>query len=240
MKTIRQIKNNSLNRKNFSLWKVVKYISIIISSLIVVIILLTVLFPDSLINSFVKKRIVNSFEEAYPAYKIKFGEIHYNVWTNRLECDSISLITNDSSLTCNVDSVSVDRIGWMKILFNGGYSSSAITNTIIDAQNLVINFPNSLNELHFGTFHLSVPDSEIVADSIKYFSLLDDKDFFEQSKFRQTRYRLNIPQIKIMKLDSPALIEENSYIAGKIEIRDMTANIMVNMDKWRNTGSDYF
>ncbi len=231
MKKIPNIKYNPLNRKNYPLLKIVRYVSIIIGSAILIISLITVIYSDSFINSFVKKRIINSFEEAYPSYSIKFGEIHYNVWTNLLECDSIFIKSNDSTLICSGDSISVNGIGWMKILFNGGYSPSVITNTTLDAQNILINFPKSQNELHFGMFHLSVPDSELVADSIKYFSLKDDEDFFNESKYRQTRFRLNVPKIKMTKLDFPALLQGAIYKAGNIEIHDLTADILVNMDK---------
>jgi hypothetical protein len=85
--------------------------------------------------------------------------------------------------------------------------------------------------------HISVPDSEIVADSIKYYSLINDEQFFAKSKFRQTRYRFDIPQIQIIGSDCAAFLQGNSYNAGCININDLFVDILVNMDKPYDTNS---
>ncbi|MFA7229331.1 MAG: hypothetical protein WC061_09875, partial [Melioribacteraceae bacterium] len=74
-------------------------------------------------------------------------------------------------------------------------------------------------------------------DSIKYFSLLNDEQFFAKSKFRQTRYRFDIPQLKVLGINFLKLLEGNGYEAGKINIREVSADILVNMDKPYNSNS---
>jgi hypothetical protein len=226
-----QIKNVSFNWGRQSWPKVVKYVSFILGAVILICVLIFIFFSDPLINTFLKDRITKAISEAYPAYSIKLGDMHYNVWKNSLGCDSITLKTNDSTFTCNIGSFSVSRIGWMKIFLQRDFNSNTLTSSVIDAQKIVLNFRKSQNEIRFGKLHVSVADSEITADSMKYYSLIDDEQFFAKSKFRQTRFRFDIPQIKIMGLDCLSLLQGNIYKAKNINIHDVFADILVNMDK---------
>jgi hypothetical protein len=157
--------------------------------------------------------------------------MHYNVWENRLECDSITLTSSDSTITCSVALFSISGIGWMKILWQREFTLNNLTSSVIDVQNFVINFQKSQDELRFGTLHITVPDSEMTVDSIKYYSLMDDEKFFAKSEFRQTWSRFDIHQIKIIGLDYLGLFEGNSYSARSVRIYDIFANILINMDK---------
>lgn len=214
-----------------------KYISFILGAVILICVLILIFFSDHLINTFLKDRITKAISEAYPAYSIKLGDIHYNVWKNRLGCDSITMKSSDSTFTCSVEAFSISGIGWMKILLQKDYTSKILTSSVIDAQKIVLNFHPSHYELRFGMLHISVPNSELTADSIKYYPLIDDEQFFSKSQFRQTRFRFDIPQIKIMGLDCLALLQGNIYKAGSINIHDVFADILVNMDKPYNKNS---
>jgi hypothetical protein len=119
----------------------------------------------------------------------------------------------------------------MKILLQKDFTLNILTSPVIDAQKIVLNFRKSQNEIRFEKLHVSVADSEMTADSIKYYPLIDDEQFFAKSQFRQTRFRFDIPQIKIIGLDYLALIQGNIYKARTIKINDLFADILVNMDK---------
>lgn len=225
------IKKESFKWGELSMRKVAKYVGIIIGTIILICVLIFIFFPDPFINAFLKDRITKAFTEAYPAYSIKLGDMHYNVWKNSLGCDSITLKTNDSTFTCNIGSFSVSGIGWMKIFLQRDFNSNTLTSSVVDAQKIVLNFRKSQNEIRFGKLHVSVADSEMTADSMKYYSLIDDERFFAKSKFRQTRFRFDIPQIKIIGLDCLSLLQGNIYKAKNINIHDVFADILVNMDK---------
>jgi hypothetical protein len=234
---IAQIKNDLLNWRKLSLQKIAKYVGFIVGSIMLLCVLIFVFFPDPFINILLKDRITKALTEAYPADSIKFGDLHYSVWQNRLGCDSISLKTGDSTLSCNVASVSVGGINWMKILWNRDFTLNDITSSVFDAQEITVNFKKSHTGLRIGILHISVPDSQMVTDSIKYYSLLNDEQFFAKSQFRQTRFRFDIPKIKILGLDYPGLIQGNIYNARSINIQGMFADILVNMDKPFNKNS---
>ena len=235
MKIISHMKNVFSKWNKLSLLKFVKYSSFIIGAVILIFVLILIFFSGPFIDTFLKDRITRAFTNAYPAYSIQLGDMHYNIWKNRLGCDSVKLKTN--KFTCNIASFSVSGIGAMKILGQGNFTPNSLTTSTIDAQKIVLNFHQSQNALHFGSLHISVPDSEMTADSIKYFSVISDEQFFAKSQYRQTRFRFDISQIKIIGLDCLALLQGNVYKARNINLRDVFADIFVNMDKPYNKGS---
>jgi hypothetical protein len=70
-----------------------------------------------------------------------------------------------------------------------------------------------------------------VADSMRYYSVEDDEQFFARSQFRQTKFRFDIPQMKMVGLDCLTLLQGNIYRAKSITMHDVFADILVNMDK---------
>ncbi len=226
-----QIKNDLTNWRKLSKAKIVKYISFIIGLIIILCILIFVLYPDPFINSLLKDRVAKSFNETYPTYSIQLGDLHYSFWQNRLECDSITIKSRDSFTAYSAASISVLGIGWMKILWNRDFNLNDLLSSVIDAQKLVLNFHKSQNELRIGMLHISAPDSELTADSIKYHPSVDDEQFFAKSQFRQTRFRFDISQLKITGLDFSSLLQEGIYNTRNININGVFADILENMDK---------
>ncbi|MDR3667009.1 MAG: hypothetical protein P4L35_09215 [Ignavibacteriaceae bacterium] len=219
--------NENFNwRKQFQSFR---YPSLVIGIVIILGVITFVFFPDPFINLLLKGKITNAFSEAYPKDSLKLGYLHYNIWKNRLGCDSVVLKTND--FTCKIPSLSVSGIGFTKILLHKGFTPNTLSGLIIDAQNSVIIFSQSQNEFQLGRLHISFPDSEIVADSIKYYSLLNDEQFFAKSQFRQTRFRIKIPLIRINSLDCLAMLRGIAVKAKNININEASTDILVNMDK---------
>jgi hypothetical protein len=226
-----RIKNSLFRWEKLTWGKAVKYVSSIIGAIILICLVILILFPNPFINSFVKDQITKAYEEAYPGSSLQLGNMHYSVWTNRLKCDSIKLNTGNSALACKVDSFSISGIRWIKILLQGDFSTGILTGSVIDAQKTVLNLRKAQDVLHIGKIRLSIPDSTMTADSIKYFSLIDDEQFFAKSKFRQTRFRFNVPKIKIFGLDCLSLLQGKTYNAKNISMHNVFADILVNMDK---------
>jgi hypothetical protein len=86
-------------------------------------------------------------------------------------------------------------------------------------------------ELSIGNIHIAVADSELVADSLKYFSLMDDEQFFAKSQFRQSRLYIDVPKIKILGLDYLPMLGGKTYKAASINIGDAFVDILLNLDK---------
>jgi len=233
----KQDKIKLFNWREFSPMNLMRLISLIAGITFLACVLIMFLLPDHFINLFFKKQIINSFTEAYPEYKIEIGDIHYNFWENRLGCDSLIIQNIDSSNKFSVGSFSISGIGWLRILFQENMNTIALTGAEVDAQNVLFNFYKTQYLLSANQVHLSIPDSELIVDSIKYYVSTSDEQFFSKSKFRQTRFRFDIPKIKIIGLDCPGLIKGNIYKARSINIQDIFADILVNEDKPYDTTS---
>lgn len=226
-----KIENDKFDWRKISPRKFVKTISIIVGTIFLVSILILVLFRDPFINKILKSKIINAFTNAYPEYSLQIGDMNYSIWSNRLECNSITLNTKDPNFTCSLDSISVSGINWIKILFQSDFNPTILSSSVIDGQNIVFNFLKSREELRLSKLHISVMDSVIMLDSIKYHPTISDAQFFTKSKFRQTRARLDISQIKIIGFDFLSLLQGDTYAARKISMNEFVADIMLNKDK---------
>ncbi|HAB53560.1 MAG TPA: hypothetical protein DCE80_15540, partial [Ignavibacteriales bacterium] len=199
--------------------------------------LLIVLFQDFIINYTFKERIIKGFEEANPEYSIWLSRIHFNVWENRLSLDSLQIRADDSSFTCRADSLSVTGITWLKIILKRDYSTNLFQKSALDARKITLNFQKSQYSLGLQKLHLSVVDSELTAELINYSPLINDEQIFAKSQFRQTRFRFDIPALKITGLDCLSLLKGKLYKAKSINASNMFADILVNMDKPYEKGS---
>ena len=231
MKSTLHIENDKFDWRKISPRKFVKTVSIIAGIIFFVSVLILVLFPDPFINTIAKNKITTAFADAYPEYSLQVGEMHYSVWNNRLDCDSIMLNTKDPNFTCSLDSFSVSGINWIKILFQSDFNPNILSSSVIDGQNIVFNFLKSQEELRLGKLYISVMDSVIISDSIKYHPSRNDVQFFANSQFRQTRSRLDISQIKILGFDFLSFLKGDTYSARKIIIHEVFADVLLNKDK---------
>lgn len=230
MKTIKN-KNNPGKSDKPTFIKLLKYGGVIIGSIVLICLLISILFPDYFINTFFKDKIARTLNDAYPAYKIKYNDMHYSIWKNQFVIDSLKINSRDSSISAGASSVSVGGIGWIKTIWNGSLDSSNIKNLELNIEGIAVDFNKDQKVLRLGSLHISVPDSEMVTDSIKYYPSILDQKFFANSNFRQTRFNIDIPKIEITGLDIPALMSGKFYKAGKIDIDNLFADILVNMDK---------
>ncbi|MFA7418071.1 MAG: hypothetical protein WCZ90_00190 [Melioribacteraceae bacterium] len=225
------------NKNKILAKRIVMYLGYGIGALILLSMLAFVLFPNPLINIYLKERIVESFEKANPEYSIELGQFDYNVWENSLSLDSLELKKNDSTFTCRVDSLSISGIAWLKIILKRDYTSNILKNSIFDARKIILNFRESHYMLALEKLHVSVADSVMSAYTINYAPEIDDEQIFVKSKFRQTRFRFVIPQLEVYGLDCISLLNGESYKAKKILATKMFADILVNMDKPYEKGS---
>lgn len=223
--------NKDFNWGKLSPRKFVKTVSLIAGALFLIGVIIIVLFPDPFINAFLKSRIENSIAKAFPEYSVHFGEMKYSVWNNLFECDSIKLQAKDSSLTCSVDSFSIGGISWIKLLTHNDFDPSVFSESILDAEKIILKFHKSQQELSIIKFHSAVFDSELTTASVEFHYLIDDEQIFAKSSFRQTRFHLDISQIKIIGLDFISLLKGSPYSARKIKFQDVYADILLNKDK---------
>ncbi len=215
--------------------RIVAYAGLGVGALVLLCGLVLLLFADPIVNRFVKPRITAAFAESFPGYTIRIAEMRYSVLMNRFGFDSVALGTIDGTTSGTMDSVSVSGIGWMHILLGGTLAPDDFANTVVDAQAVVLRFPQSHYELRSERLRVSLPDSELVVESFKYHPLGDDESFFAASKFRQTRYRLVVPHAKATGLACLELLQGTAYRARSLQIRNASFDVVVNKNKPSNT-----
>ena len=187
--------------------------------------------PDAYLDNFLKGRITGALEVAYPAYSVHIAGLHYKIYENRLECDSVTLVRIDSTFMCNVARFSVSGIGRIQLLWGGGVAPDNLVSSSVNAENIVLTFPTSGYELRCEQMHISVPDSEIVADNLELRTLTDDEQFFAASRFRRTRFHLNIPHCSVKGSACLSLMAGEIQCARVAEIRDPFFDVLINKDK---------
>ncbi|MCX6120724.1 MAG: hypothetical protein NTX44_03810 [Ignavibacteriales bacterium] len=223
------IEQESPDRKKRSLWKVAAYVSLAASVILLVCVLVLLLFPDTYINKFLKGQIINGLTKAYPAYSIKIADVHYKVSENSIEVDSITIKAKDSTFSCHIAELSLRGVGWMKVLREGSIAPRCLTNSIVHVQQIVMTFGE--NTFHCQQLRVSVPDSSIVAEALELHPLVNDEQFFANSKFKRTRCRLVIPQCRVIGADFLGMMQENIYRIHSAHVDSVSLDLMLNMDK---------
>lgn len=233
----KQTNHGPANRSKLSLRKVAAYAGLAVGAIVLVCVLVLLFFPDTYINGYFKNQIVKAFTRAYPAYSIRIAGVHYNIWKNRIGCDGITLTSNDSTFSCSIGKFSVSGIAWVQILWRGDIASKDLNGTVADAREIVLNFRQSQYELRCARLHVSVPDSEILAEALELHPSVGDDKFFASSKFRRTRFRIVLPQCKVTGADCLGLLQGKTYRARSVKVNDASFDILVNMDTPYNKNS---
>jgi hypothetical protein len=217
--------------------KIALYASCAIGIILFLSVLIFILFPQTYIDGFLKKQVIDTFAKAYPQYSLKIADVNFSILKNRVECNSISFTRIDSTFTGRINSFSLGGIDWVKLLREKIFSAACINKATLDAEGIVLNFKQLQYQIQCRQLRLSIADSAIIAYSLEYHPLITDEQFFAESKFRNTRYRLIIPKISVNGLAFSRLLYGDIYHARSINVRDVCIDVLVNMDKPWDTKS---
>ncbi len=139
----------------------------------------------------------------------RIAEVHYNVFKNRIEGDSVALMARNSTFSCDIATLSMRGIDRIHVLREGGVAPNSFTGSAVNAQRIVLTFGQYV--LRCRQLRASVPDSSIVVEALELHPFAGGKQFFAESKFRSTRYRLVIPQCRGMGADFLGLLQGKIY-----------------------------
>ena len=194
-------------------------------------VLVIYLLPYVYFDGFLTRRIARALKEAYPAYSIQIAGLHYRIWQNRLECDSVMLMKVDSTFSCNIAKFTVSGIGRIQLLWGGGIAPDNLVSSDVDAKDIVLTFPRSQYELRCERLRVSVPDSEAVIDALELKPIAEDEKFFAGSKFRKARYHLVVPRCVVVGSPCLGLFEGKIHCARTARIQNAFLDILLNKDK---------
>ncbi len=219
------------------LWRSPTHAAVSIGIVVVLAGALLAFVPDFVANRFLKGRVIAAFGEAYPAYALRIGGMHYSIWTNQVRCDSVLLAATDSTVTCTVAGFSVSGMGRMQFLRPGIPGPDDFRNAVVTVQGIVFRFPLKEYEIRCGLLHVSVPDSEASVEALTLNPPGDDELFFAGSRVRKTRIRLVVPRASARGVDCLALLRGDAYRALSARIDDPFFDVLVNKDKPRRDDS---
>jgi hypothetical protein len=188
-------------------------------------------YPDSFINAYIKGPITEALRKAYPATSMRMGTVHFEIWDNRLGADSVVLEAVDSSWTCSAGTVSISGVGWLRLLLGDGVTPGSVAAVVIEARDIDLVLPASSSELRCAYLRISVPDSEVTADSLALHPSAGDQEFFRGSAFRQTRLSLSARQTRATGVAFLAALDRKSCRVRSVHVRDMQVDVLVNKDK---------
>jgi len=195
------------------------------------------LFTDTFVNELLKGRNISNFEKTHPNYSLRIRGVGYDIWQNRLKCDSLSLTPTDSGFSCTIAASSVSGIGWIPLFLGRALTPEHLANSDVDADNFVLIFPREQYQLRCGRLHVSVGDSAIVADSFELRPIAEDEQFFAANKFRRTRYRLVIPHWSMTGSACIGFLRRDMFCGRSARLQDPVLDILANKDKPKRSDS---
>ena len=218
-------------RRKFSLLKIILYAGFVVGGIVLVCVLALLFFPDPLVNKFIKPKITKAFAEAYPMHSIYIADMNYSILQNRFGFDSVALSAVDGTFSSIMGPFSVSGIRWMHLLWGGSLAPQDFANSVVDVHDIMVNSTLLHYKFRCKRLRVSVPDSELVVESLDVHTLAGDEEFFRGSKFRKTRLSFVIPQFSVMGLACLELLQKKSYRARSVHIHDLFLDILVNKDK---------
>lgn len=205
----------------------------IYSALIILLgsVLTLLFFSDPLLNRFVKPKITETFAQTFPGNSLRLGDMSLNISANRFSFDSIVILTSNETMLGTVGKFSISGITWRHLLFGGKLSPEDFAASILEADDIVLNFQELQYHFWCERIYLSVPDSTVVAESLEFRPAIDDESFFRKSKFSQTRFTTAIAELRINGLSTLDLLQGKIYRARSASIHDLFLDLLVNNDK---------
>jgi len=214
-----------------SRWRIVAWTGLATGVLAVVCIVAFLLFPDTLVNQFLKGRNIRTFEKTYPEYSLQLAGLSYDISEDRLGCDSVWLAPTDSGFACKLIGFSISDIGWLELLRGQALTPDLLIDSDIDAEAIALTFPRLQYQMSSGRVHISVSDSEIVAENLALRPIAPDEEFFAANQFRKTRYRLDVPHARIVGSACLGMLRRNMYRGRFVQLQSPVLDVLTNKDK---------
>jgi hypothetical protein len=224
-------KHPLIGGRKLSPLRIASFMGIAAGAVVLLCVLALLIFSDPLVNKFVKPRITKAFVEALPEYSLRIADMNYSVLRNRFGFDSVAVRAVDGKLSGTVRSFSVSGIGWLHLLWGGSLGPNDFTNSVADAQEVVVILPHSQYRFRCKELSVSVPNSEMVAESLECHPLSGDEQFFRASAYRRTRISFMASQWNVKGLACLELLEGKRYAARSVQIHNPIIDVLLNKDK---------
>ena len=221
----------AVNRRKSVRWKISGFTALAIGGTILVCAFLFLAVPNPLLDGLVQRRLTEEIGGSLPEYSMRLSGFRIDVLKNRIACDAVTLIRNDSSFSCRVDSLSVRGIHWLALLRGSGIDSRSMGGSVIEAGNIDAELHPSGYSVRSGRVRVSVADSAMTLEHLEIYPAVNDERFFAASRFRETRIDVRVLTCGISGVDCVELLGGKNMHARSVQLRGVAADILINKDK---------
>jgi hypothetical protein len=217
------------NSRRLSLPRLSAYVGLCLGAVVLAVAVVMLVFGGAILNGYGKRKMERAFAEAYPRYALRIGALDYTVGANRLVAQSATVSAANSTL--KVGGISLTGVRWARLLWGTAVLADVLAKASLDATNLDMEFPRSHYGIRCARLQASVPGSELIAEGTELRPLVRDEELFAADAFRTTRFRVVVPECKVLGLAYGELLQGKSYRARSVHFSRPSFDALVNRDK---------
>jgi hypothetical protein len=186
-------------------------------------------FGGAILSHYGKAKAERAYAEAYPGSTLRIGELEYAVGANRLVAHQVVLGATNTTL--EIGQVTLTGVRWARLLWGQAALAEVLDRARLEAAHLEVVFPEMQYGLHCARLHVSVLDSELIAEEVELQPLVEDEALFAAHDFRTTRYRVVLPECRVRGLEYGEALRGRSYRARSVGLSRPAFNALINVDK---------
>jgi hypothetical protein len=205
------------------------YIGASLGVVVLSVVVLFALFGGAIVSSYGKAKAERAYAEAYPGSTLRIGELNYALGANRLIARQITVSATNASL--EVDQLTLTGVRWAKLLWGSAAPADVLARASVEATNIVVEFPQAYYGFRCERLRASVPDSELIVEGTELQTLVGDEEFFAAHPFRETRYRIVLPECHVLGLAYDELLRGSAYRARSVHLTRPFLEGLINRDK---------
>jgi hypothetical protein len=187
---------------------------------------------DAMLNRLVRPRLEQVFSARFPGSSVRLGALRYDVWPNRLECDSVTLTRPDTA-PASTGAIVVSGVKWARFLAGERNPVELLRGAEFEVADLSAPVLEAEYRVRCRQVRVSVANSEIVAQALTVQPVASEDAFFAAVPFRRVRYRLALASCSLRGLRVAELLQGAAYRAESLELTRPIFESLVNGDKPR-------
>ncbi len=185
---------------------------------------------DALLNRLLRPRLEQGFAAHLPGSSLRLGALHYDVWRNRLRCDSVALTRPDGA-PASTGAIAATGVNWARLLVGKRHPAQILSGAQLEVTDLSAGVLDAEYRVHCGHLRISVPDAAIVVQALTLQLVASDDAFFASAPFRRVRYRLAVATCALRGVSFAELLEGEAYRAQSLDLTRPVFESLVNRDK---------
>jgi hypothetical protein len=125
----------------------------------------------------------------------------------------------------------------MEFIRGGGDVPQGLASSYGDAHGIKLSFSTSEYELSCAHLQVSAPDSTLLIEGLAVQPYSDDEQFFAVSKYRTTRFLVDVPTCRVSGLGCLGFMTGKEYRARSVQLDGVSLALLVNKDKPDDPGA---